>query len=81
MSSPPAASKIVFARSVSAEFSEWTEMSALPPLTFPSKRLASYSGMPMPTNVPVRPPTVPPTAAPASAALLLGGLPSTLEGV
>ena len=34
MSSPPAASKIVFARSVSLEFSEWTEMSALPPFYF-----------------------------------------------
>src|SRR5271169_1254995 len=42
----------------------------LPFLTFPSYRLASYSGMPSPTRAPVTPPTAPPTAAPLSAAMM-----------
>src|SRR4029453_13421207 len=42
----------------------------LPSFTRPSYRLASYSGMPMPTRAPTRPPTAPPTPRPASAPMI-----------
>ncbi len=56
MSSAPACSKICFARLVWSELSECTASKRRPSRRRPSYRLASYSGMPMPTRVPISPP-------------------------
>src|SRR4029453_7727905 len=70
MSCAPSRLKISFALSTSLLSSVWTEMSKLPLRILPSYCLASYSGIPSPTSVPVRPPAAAPTAAPARAAMI-----------
>src|ERR1700730_845555 len=70
MSCAPSRLKISLALSTSLLSSVWTEMSTLPLRILPSYCLASYSGIPRPTSVPVRPPAAAPTAAPARAAII-----------
>lgn len=61
----PALVKTPLARVISAGLLAWTEIRRLPPLTLPSRRVASRSGMPRPMS----PPAIPPAAAPMAATL------------
>src|SRR4029450_4366662 len=63
MSCAPSRLKISFALSTSLLSSVWTEMSKLPLRILPSYFLASYSGIPSPTRLPVRPPAAAPPGA------------------
>src|SRR5277367_4110898 len=50
-----------------SDVSQCTDNRIPPALMCPSYRLASYSGIPIPTSAPITPPTAPPTPSPASA--------------
>ncbi len=55
---------------ISSDVSQCIESNVPPSFTAPSKRLASYSGIPIPTSAPTTPPTVPPTPTPARAPMI-----------
>src|ERR1700730_6826051 len=70
ISSAPVRLSTSFARVISSDVSQCTESRMPPFFTRPSYRLASNSGMPMPTNAPTRPPTAPPTPRAATAPMM-----------
>src|ERR1700730_10558712 len=64
MFSAPVRFNVSLARVISSDVSQCTDSRTPPFLTRPSYRLASYSGIPIPTSAPTNPPTAPAHAEP-----------------